>query len=71
MSGAQLFGTEGARGSVREPEVSEGGRVKSCSGEIQRPLDDEADSLRVKDSSWMEDRPEVSASGGGGGGVRL
>eukprot|EP00969_Alexandrium_andersonii_P281084 12427842-Alexandrium_andersonii.AAC.1 len=67
MSVAQLFGTEGVRGLAREPEVSERRMVKSCIGEIQRPLETEADSLRAKDSSWMEDRPDVSGSGGGGG----
>eukprot|EP00969_Alexandrium_andersonii_P047325 2076576-Alexandrium_andersonii.AAC.1 len=66
---AQLFGTEGAR--VLDLEVSEGGMVKSCIGEIQRLPEAEADSLKLKDSSGMEDRLEVSGSGGGGGGVRL
>eukprot|EP00969_Alexandrium_andersonii_P282885 12505545-Alexandrium_andersonii.AAC.1 len=72
MSAAPLFGAEGVQVLLRLPAVSEGGTVKSCVGEGQRPLEAEAVSLRVKNSSWMEDRScEVSGSGGGGGGVRL
>eukprot|EP00969_Alexandrium_andersonii_P293206 12959510-Alexandrium_andersonii.AAC.1 len=68
MSVAQLFGTDGVRGLERVPEVSEGGRVKSCIGESDRSLEAEAVSLRVEDSSGMGDRLcEVSGSGGGGG----
>eukprot|EP00969_Alexandrium_andersonii_P236776 10452712-Alexandrium_andersonii.AAC.1 len=66
---AQLFGTEGVR--VLGLEESEGGMVKSCIGEIQRQPEAEANSLKLKDSSGIEDRLEMSGNGGGGGGVRL
>eukprot|EP00969_Alexandrium_andersonii_P349923 15432156-Alexandrium_andersonii.AAC.1 len=61
MSVAQLFGTESVR--VLDLEVSEGGMVKSCIGDSQRPLEAEADSLKLRDSSGIEDRLEVSGSG--------
>eukprot|EP00969_Alexandrium_andersonii_P284474 12576254-Alexandrium_andersonii.AAC.1 len=69
MYTAPLFGAEGVR--VLDLEVSVGGTVKSCVGEIQRLPEAEADSRKLKDSSGIEDRPEVSGNGGGGGGVRL
>eukprot|EP00969_Alexandrium_andersonii_P146688 6486115-Alexandrium_andersonii.AAC.1 len=69
MSVSLLFGTEGVK--VLDLEVSEGGMVKNCVGESQRPFEAEAVSLKLKESSGMEDRLEVSGSGGGGGGVRL
>eukprot|EP00969_Alexandrium_andersonii_P235630 10403542-Alexandrium_andersonii.AAC.1 len=73
MSVARLLGTGGVR--VSDLEVSESGMVKSCIGETQRPPDAvaeaEAASLKLNDSSGIDDRLEVSGSGGGGGGVRL
>eukprot|EP00969_Alexandrium_andersonii_P329486 14560296-Alexandrium_andersonii.AAC.1 len=69
MSVAQLLGTEGVR--VLDLDVSEGGIVKSCIGDIQRPLEAEAVSLKLNGSSDIEGRLEVSGSGGGGGEVRL
>eukprot|EP00969_Alexandrium_andersonii_P091942 4058554-Alexandrium_andersonii.AAC.1 len=60
MSVAQLLGTEGVR--VSDLEVSESGMVKSCIGETQRPPDAEAEaeavSLKLNDSSGIEDRLE-------------
>eukprot|EP00969_Alexandrium_andersonii_P114293 5052650-Alexandrium_andersonii.AAC.1 len=76
MSVAQLLGTEGVVGLDRlDPEVSEGGAVKSDRGDTQRPSDAEAGAvsvtLKLKLSSGTDERLEVSGSGGGGGGVLL
>eukprot|EP00975_Prorocentrum_lima_P065742 12905240-Prorocentrum_lima.AAC.1 len=73
---AQLLGTEGVKVLERlESGVPEGGMVKSAIGDNQRPPDSEVGalivSLMLNDPSGIEDRLEVSGSGGGGGGVLL
>eukprot|EP00969_Alexandrium_andersonii_P049260 2161593-Alexandrium_andersonii.AAC.1 len=63
MSVAQLLGTEGVRVlEVMDLEVSESSMVKSGMGKSHRPLDAEAGaeavSLKLNDSSGIEDRLE-------------
>eukprot|EP00969_Alexandrium_andersonii_P225846 9973798-Alexandrium_andersonii.AAC.1 len=50
MSVAQLFGAECVRVLLRVASSSEGGTVKSCVGETQRPAGEGAAPLRLKGS---------------------